>query len=152
MEALLVQAAGYTLPLDRYYHRVDNLWVRVEGELCRIGMDVLGQEMSGDLAQLALVAPGTDLEAGMEMGTLEAQKFVGALRSPISGTVVTVNEHLFSEPRLVNSDPFGEGWMLMVRPSQDLDQELAQMAFGEAVVPWFEERVKECRLMGILAE
>ena len=152
MEATLVEVSGYALPLDRYYHRTDNLWVRVEGELCRIGIDVLGQETSGDLAQLALVELGTELAAGMEMGTLEAQKFVGSLRAPISGTVVAVNGRLFDEPRLVNGDPFGEGWMLMVRPSSHLNEELAAMASADEVTPWFSERVRECRLLGILAE
>lgn len=150
MESLTVD--GYELPLDRSYHPRDGLWVRVEGGLCRIGMDQLGQETCGDLSRLALVDAGATVACGAEIGSLEAQKFVGTLRAPISGTVVEVNSAILAEPHLINRDPYEEGWIAVVRPDDRLEGELAGLVAGDAVGPWFERRLRECRTMGILAE
>jgi glycine cleavage system H protein len=142
---------GFGVPLDRAYDPVDHVWARVEGGLVRIGMDALAQETAGDLAQLSLVPPGTVLARGDELGSIEAQKFVGALRSPVSGTVVQVNEMVLDNPRLVNTDPTGEGWLVVIEPAR-LDEELAGLVSGDDVIPWFERELEDYRLKGVLAE
>jgi lipoate-protein ligase A len=150
--ATVLEIEGYRVPLDRLYHREDGTWVRVEGALVRVGMDVLGQETAGDLAQLALAPPGTVLSAGDEMGSLEAQKYVGALRCPVGGTVVEVNERALVTPRLVNEDPYGDGWLLVIEPAAPVREDAEGFVSGGAVEPWFREKLAEYRAMGSVAE
>jgi glycine cleavage system H protein len=143
---------GFVVALDRGYDRVDHTWVRVEGDRVRVGMDALAQEMAGDLAQLTLLPPGTPVSRGDELGSLEAQKFVGALRSPISGTIDAVNDAVLEDPRLVNTDPLGAGWLVVILPDDRLSAELAGLVSGDAIVAWYEAEVEDYRLKGVLAE
>jgi glycine cleavage system H protein len=139
----------YAVPLDRAYHPADHTWVRVEGEQVRVGMDELGQETCGDMAQLLLLPVGTVLARGDEMGTLEAQKFVGALRAPVSGVVAAVNDLAVANPRLVNTDPYGDGWLVMLRPSPAEEEEIAELVSG---APWFAAELERFRSEGSIAE
>ncbi|MEX2556007.1 MAG: glycine cleavage system protein H [Actinomycetota bacterium] len=143
---------GFPVALDRAYDRLDHVWVRVEGDRVRVGMDALAQEMAGDLAQLTILSPGTVVARGDELGSIEAQKFVGALRSPVSGTVLQVNDAVLDNPRLVNADPLGEGWLIVLAPGERFDDELSGMVSGDAILPWFEAEVEDYRLKGVLAE
>jgi len=147
-----LEVQGYRLALDRAYDRDSHVWVQVLApDRVRLGMDPLGVETSGTLAQLALVPPGTDVRRAEPLGTIEAEKFVGPLPAPLSGTVVARNEAAVADPGLVHRDPFGEGWLLELAPS-DLEGELGLLVQGEKVTAWFEAKVADYRLKGVLAE
>lgn len=146
------QIDRFSVPLDRAYHPRDHTWARIEGDLVRVGMDELSAETTGDLAQLFLVGPGTVISHGDEMGSLEAQKFVGPLRAPICGTVEAVNERVVSEPSLVNRDPMGEGWLMLLRPGDDWESDMAHMVRGDDVTAWFTAVLAEYRRQGSVAE
>jgi glycine cleavage system H protein len=150
--AELLHVGAYTVALDRAYHPTDHTWARREGELVRIGMDDLGQETSGDLAHLALRPVGDAVAHGDALGSLEAQKFVGPLRSPICGEIVAVNEALASDPRLLNTDPYGEGWVVLVRPAQHGHEDLAALVPAGEARSWFEAEIDRFRRQGALAE
>jgi glycine cleavage system H protein len=148
-----VEVQGYELALDRGYEPATHIWVLVVApDRVRLGMDPLGVETGGTLAQLALVPVGTDVRRGEPLGSVEAEKFVGPLRAPISGTVVAQNSAAVADPGLVHRDPLGAGWLVDLAPS-DLDAERALLIEGaEQVVPWFEHKIAEYRLKGVLAE
>lgn len=142
----------YRVPLDRRYHREDGTWVLVSDGRVRIGMDDLSQETAGDLAQLYLLPVGASVAAGDELGSIEAQKYVGALRSPVSGTVVEINEAVLANPRLVNEDPFGAGWLVVLDPGARLVEEIEDLVGGDDVETWFAQRLDTYRRQGAIAE
>ncbi|WP_029457975.1 glycine cleavage system protein GcvH [Solidesulfovibrio alcoholivorans] len=94
-------------------------WVRVEDEIAVIGITDFAQEQLGDITYVELPAVGDVLEAGQEMGSVESVKAASELYCPVSGEVIEVNDELEAAPEKVNSDPFGEGWMLRVKLSAE---------------------------------
>jgi glycine cleavage system H protein len=94
-------------------------WVRVEDEIAVIGITDFAQEQLGDITYVELPAVGDVLEAGQEMGSVESVKAASELYCPVTGEVIEVNEELEGAPEKVNSDPFGEGWMLRVKLSAE---------------------------------
>jgi len=148
-----IEVQGYELALDRGYEPETHIWVQVIApDRVRLGMDPLGVETGGALAQLALVPVGTEVRRGEPLGSVEAEKFVGPLRAPISGTVVAQNEATIADPGLVHRDPLGEGWLVELEPTDfDADRQLL-VEGAEQVVPWFEQKIADYRLKGVLAE
>lgn len=143
---------GYRLCLDRAYDAETHMWVQVvDPARVRVGLDPLGVETSGTLAQLSFGAPGDDVQRGAAFGSLEAEKFVGPLVSPLSGTIFAVNDAVLADPGLVERDPFGQGWLVELAPSA-LDVESAALVHGARVADWFKAKVDEYRLKGVLAE
>jgi len=95
-------------------------WVRAPEEAggnVRIGITHYAQDALGDIVYVTLPEVGTQVTAGQACGELESTKSVSDLYAPVSGEVVARNEALDERPELVNSDPYGEGWMIEVRPS-----------------------------------
>ncbi len=87
-------------------------WSRVEGDQARVGISDYAQNQLGDIVFVELPEVGTLLEKGREFGTVESVKAVAEVYAPLSGEVVAVNDALADAPELVNSDPYGEGWMM----------------------------------------
>lgn len=106
-------------------------WIRVEDEIAVIGITDFAQEQLGDITYVELPAVGTELEAGQEMGSVESVKAASELYSPVSGEVVEINGELDAAPEKVNSDPFGEGWMLRVRLSAEPTELLSPEEYEE---------------------
>jgi glycine cleavage system H protein len=95
-------------------------WVRSPGETessVRVGITHFAQDALGDIVFASLPEVGTEVEAGTPVGELESTKSVSDVYAPVSGTVVARNEALDGSPELVNSDPYGEGWLFEVAPS-----------------------------------
>ena len=101
---------------DRKF-RKSHEWVLVDGDMGTIGISSHAQSELGDIVFVELPEKGTELAAGDELGTIESVKAVSELYAPISGEVVEVNDALGDEPELVNSDPFGDGWMIKIKVS-----------------------------------
>ena len=97
---------------------------------CRVGISDYAQDALGDLIFVEMPEVGAKLTCGEEFGTLESTKNVSPLLSPVSGTVTAVNEKLADSPDLVNTDPYGEGWLIEVTPdSLDLDTLMDAQAY-----------------------
>ncbi|MGD0441950.1 MAG: glycine cleavage system protein H [Acidimicrobiales bacterium] len=152
-EASLVVVAGFTLALDRRYQPETHMWVLETGPgRVRIGMDSLGVETSGTLAQLSFFATGTELTAGRPFGQLEAAKFVGPLISPVSGAVLSVNEEVASDPGLAERDPYGAGWLIEAA-TRETGVELPRLLAEPAeITAWFSARIAHYRLNGLIAQ
>ncbi|MEX0834560.1 MAG: glycine cleavage system protein GcvH [Nitriliruptor sp.] len=91
-------------------------WTRDDGDVVVIGVTHFAQDQLGDVVYVDLPSPGADVAAGQAFGEVESTKSVSDLYAPISGTVVERNEELDERPELVNADPYGDGWMVAIRP------------------------------------
>jgi glycine cleavage system H protein len=102
------------IPEDLKYTK-DHEWVRDEGGTVRVGVTDYAQEALGDIVFVTLPETGTQVTAGQACGEIESTKSVSDVYAPVSGTVVERNEALDASPELVNSDPYGDGWMMAIR-------------------------------------
>jgi glycine cleavage system H protein len=105
-------------PEDLHYTK-DHEWVRAEGdhgETLRVGVTDFAQDALGDIVFVTLPEAGSHLTEGEACGEIESTKSVSDVYAPVTGTVTERNEALDASPELVNSDPYGEGWMLAIRP------------------------------------
>jgi glycine cleavage system H protein len=89
-------------------------WTRADGARITVGITEYAQDALGDVVYVDLPATGTRVEQGQPFGEVESTKSVSDLYAPVSGTIVERNESLESNPELVNSDPYGEGWMVII--------------------------------------
>ena len=89
-------------------------WVLVEGDTLTIGITDYAAEKLGDVVYVDLPAAGTTITSGKVVGEIESTKSVGELFAPVNGAVVAANQAVDDSPELVNSDPFGEGWLLKI--------------------------------------
>ena len=104
------------IPDDLKYTE-EHEWIRVEGDEIVVGVTDFAQGELGDVVFIELETEGEDLSRGDTFGTIEAVKTVSDLYMPVDGHVVKVNPALEDTPELVNSEPFGEGWMIRIKPS-----------------------------------
>ncbi|SHI67076.1 glycine cleavage system H protein [Cruoricaptor ignavus] len=100
----------------------DHEWVKIEGDTATIGITDFAQSELGDIVFVDVDSLEEELSEGEVFGSVEAVKTVSDLYLPVSGTVVEFNEKLEEQPELVNSDPYGEGWIIKVRLAEDADQ------------------------------
>ncbi|HZB67218.1 MAG TPA: glycine cleavage system protein GcvH [Ornithinibacter sp.] len=98
-------------------YTAEHEWVRADGEVLRVGITSFAQEALGDVVYVSLPAVGDTVAAGDTCGEVESTKSVSDLYAPVSGEVTAVNGALDATPELVNSDPYGEGWMYEIRPA-----------------------------------
>lgn len=101
-------------PEDLKYNK-EHLWVRAEGETARVGLTHFAQEQLGDIVFVQLPEVGSHIRAAEAFGTIESVKSVSDLFSPVSGEVAEVHEALENEPEIINHDPYGKGWILLIR-------------------------------------
>lgn len=122
------------IPSDLYY-TAEHEWVRRSGDdVARVGITDFAQSALGDVVFVQLPDVGTQLTAGESFGEVESTKSVSDLYAPVSGTVVAVNGELEGSPQLVNSDPYGAGWLLDVKVADpaDLQSAIASLHDAEA--------------------
>jgi len=100
-------------PEDLLYSS-DHEWVRIDGNIATLGVTDFAQTELGDIVYVEIETLNQSIERGGIFGTIEAVKTVSDLFMPLAGTIKEINEKLESEPELVNSDPYGEGWMVKI--------------------------------------
>ena len=108
---------------DNLRYTKEHEWVRIEGDEAIIGITDFAQRELGDIVYVEVETAGQALEAGAVFGTVEAVKTVSDLYLPLSGTITEVNPNLNSNPELVNTDPYGEGWMVKMKLNNPGDAE-----------------------------
>ena len=92
-------------------------WIRVEGDIAHVGITDYAQEQLGDIVFVDIPTVGESLEAGEVFGTIEVVKTISDLFLPVAGEVLEQNEALEENPELVNKDPYGEGWLIKMKPA-----------------------------------
>ena len=98
-------------PDDIKYHR-EHAWVRVEGKRATIGITDYAQQQMGDIVYVDLPESDTEIDADSELSEIESTKATSPVISPVSGTVVEINEDLADSPEIINEDPYGNGWLV----------------------------------------
>lgn len=123
-----------TFPANLRYTK-DHEWISIEGDVATIGITEFAQSELGDIVYVEIESKGKALAAESVFGTVEAVKTVSDLLLPVSGTVTEVNPALEAKPELVNTDPYGEGWMvkLKVEKPADLDALMDAAAYEKLV-------------------
>jgi glycine cleavage system H protein len=106
----------FKVAMDRYYS-AEGIWTLVEGDRLRIGMTDFLQQRSGDIAFAEVKPEGTALGAGDEVAIIETIKVNVSLISPVNGTVVEVNPAMELSPEVINQDPYGDGWLVVIEAS-----------------------------------
>ena len=102
------------VPEDLHYSK-DHEWVRVDGDQAIIGITDYAQNSLGDVVYVELPKAGDEFAANEPFGSVESVKAVSEVFTPIAGAVVQINELLADEPEIVNSDPYGQGWMIRLK-------------------------------------
>jgi glycine cleavage system H protein len=102
------------IPKDLKYTK-DHEWVKIDGDIATIGVTDFAQSELGDIVFVEIETIDEDLESEEVFGSVEAVKTVSDLFMPVSGKVIEVNEEIESNPELVNTDPYGEGWMIKIQ-------------------------------------
>ena len=92
-------------------------WIRIEGDIAYVGITDCAQEQLGDIVFVDIPTVGETLEAGETFGTIEVVKTISDLFLPVAGEVMEQNEALEENPELVNKDPYGEGWLIKMKPA-----------------------------------
>jgi glycine cleavage system H protein len=136
----LVKVENFDFPDDRWYNK-DHSWAlpEDEGKKIRVGLNSFGQDMAGKILFIRARREGSTVKQGASFASIETGKWVGPLKSPVSGKVVEVNTSLRRKPSVINDDPYGEGWIVVIEPA-NWESDKANLFQGE---PWVEVVKKE---------
>jgi glycine cleavage system H protein len=105
------------IPADLRYHQ-EHEWVRVSGAQATLGISHFAQDALGDIVFIDLPKLGASVTAGQQIGEVESTKTTSTIYTPVSGTIAKVNTDLKDHPEVVNSDPYGKGWMAVIELSK----------------------------------
>ena len=131
---------GYNMPDDLYYHK-EHSWARVVGTKVTVGMTDFFQKEAGDVVFVDLPEEEDEVSQGEVCGKIQSRKWIGKLVAPISGEITEINEDLEEDTSLVNSDPYGQGWILVIE-AEDLESELSELMQGDEVVAFIDKEIK----------
>ena len=130
----MVKVDGNEVPEGLYYSK-DWFWVKIEGGKTRMGLTDYSQKQLREIVFVELPSAGGTVKANEPFGSVESVKAVSDLISPLSGTIDQPNQDVTAKPELLNEDPFGKGWILVITPS-NLDAELAALMDFNKSVEW----------------
>ena len=106
---------------DDLKYTAEHEWVRADGTIARVGITDYAQQALGDVVYVSLPEVGASVEKGAAVGEVESTKSVSDLYAPLSGTVTARNDALDEQPDLINSDPYGAGWILEIEVSDEAE-------------------------------
>jgi glycine cleavage system H protein len=135
----------YWLSLELYYAPFDtaHTWAKAEPDgKVRVGVDDFAQKQAGDILFVRLFPVGKTIKQGARFGTMETAKWVGPLISPVSGTISAVNEEVQKSPKLINEEPYGKGWMVVITPT-NFEEDSARLVQGDKATAWLKKEIEE---------
>ncbi len=120
---------------ENLFYTEDHEWVKTDGDFATIGITDFAQKELGDIVFVEIETFDEELDQGESFGTIEAVKTVSDLFMPITGTVVEFNENLESDPELINKDPYGDGWIVKIKITNNsqIDELLDHSAYNKNV-------------------
>lgn len=137
----MASVKGCNIPDDLYYNVESNVWARKEGDgTITIGMTAYAAALAGQVVSCTPKKVGRKVEQNKSAATVESGKWVGPVKAPVSGEVVEINDALSSAPGSINSDPYGSGWMVKLKPA-DWDGESGGLMTGSAAAGAFETKM-----------
>jgi glycine cleavage system H protein len=110
-----MEIQGYNLPDDLYYD-ADHYWCKLEGGLIVMGMNDFAQKLAGEIVYVQLPFEGKKIQAGKKFAKVESGKWVGKVMGPVDGEIAASNQALETNPKLINQDCYGQGWMYKIKP------------------------------------
>jgi glycine cleavage system H protein len=130
----MVKVESYEVPEGLFYSK-EFEWIKVEGDKIRMGITDYAQKSLREIVYAELPSAGTEVKQGEPYGTLESVKAVSDLVAAASGTIEEVNDEAQSKPETLNEDPYGKGWLILVKPS-NLQAELVNLMDFNKAVEW----------------
>jgi glycine cleavage system H protein len=126
----VIEVHGCVFPDTLHYHVEQNVWARRDGDgRITVGITSYASAIAGEIVAFVGKRPGTRIEQGKGLGVVELFKVVHAVRTPVSGEIVAVNERAEAEPAVINRDPYGGGWLIRVKPA-DWERESKLLVTG----------------------
>ena len=139
----MAKVRGCNIPEDRYYWVEKHAWAQLDADgTVTIGITDVAQNLAKGIVNATPKEAGRTVQKGKSAGTLESGKWVGPVTSPVTGEIVAVNEAVKTKPPLINSDPYGEGWFVRVKPT-DWAGESASLVTGDAAVAAYQKFMEE---------
>lgn len=138
----MVKILEYEFPEGLLYSK-DHLWAKIEDGKVRVGITDFAQAIAGEIVFVRLMPKGRKVRFGQPLGTMETGKWVGPLKSPVSGTIIEINEKLRREPKLLNTDPYGEGWIAVIEPTNLEEDKKNLISDFEELKKFIEEEEKK---------
>jgi glycine cleavage system H protein len=136
----MVEVEGYNISEGLYYSK-NFAWLKVEGDKVRVGITDYAQKALREIVYAELPDKLVEVKQNEPYGTLESVKAVSDLVSPISGEVEEVNEEMLSHPEMLNENPYGKAWLLVIKPF-DLQTELGNLMDFVKAVEWHKLQIK----------
>jgi len=148
----MIKIDKYNVATDLYYDSKEHFWIKIADNHARIGMSPLIQETKGAFVAIQMNTLEMKLNKGESFGSIEAEKHVGPLKIPVSGKITKINDHVIENPRLMNYDPYGDGWLIEMELS-NADIELPELIYGEQnIKEWFNSELKKFDDKGWIAQ
>lgn len=133
---------GYNMPDDLYYHR-EHAWVKLNDDgTVTIGMNEFYYKLAGETTYIDLPMEDDEVSQDETCGKIQSSKWVGKFVSPLSGEITTVNEALEDDCTILDKDPYGDGWIMKLKPS-NLEEELKGLYHGGTVESWIKKEIED---------
>jgi glycine cleavage system H protein len=138
--------------IDLMYDPDNGFWLKADGNTVRLGLNHLTQETSGAFVAVRLAEMNTSLAMNDSFGSVEAEKHVGHFNAPISGRIIRRNEKVIENPRLINTDPYDDGWLIEIE-ADNLEAQVGNFIQGkQSILDWFESEIAKMNEKGWLAQ
>ena len=133
---------GYNMPEELYYHE-EHSWAKVEGAKVTVGMTDMFQKEAGDIVFVDLPEEEDEVSQGETCGKIQSRKWIGKLVAPVSGEITEINEEMEEDTALINTDPYGDGWILVIEAEDEdeLQSELKNLIHGDAVKDFVDREI-----------
>lgn len=135
----MVRIESFEVPEGLYFSK-DFGWIKIEGDKIRMGITDYAQKSLREIVYAELPTVGTEVKQSEPYGTLESVKAVSDLVAAVSGTITEVNQEVQSKPEILNEDPYGKAWLIVVKPS-NLQTELSKLMDFNTAVEWHKAQV-----------
>lgn len=137
---VFLQVDKYNFPDDCYFDK-HHFWARLEGELVVMGMTEYATAMAGEMVFVEVIGKGKKVQQDKAFMSVESGKWVGRVFATVSGQIAEFNEELEFEPGNINRDPYGDGWLVKIRPD-NLAAEVGNLLTGETLKGWLEPEIE----------
>ena len=138
----MAEIKGYNMPDELFYHE-EHSWAKVEGTKVTVGMTDMFQKEAGDIVFVDLPEEEDEVSQGETCGKIQSRKWIGKLVAPISGEITEINEEMEEDTSLINTDPYGDGWILVIEAEDEdeLQSELGNLIHGDGVRDFIDREI-----------
>lgn len=138
----MAEIKGYNMPDELFYHE-EHSWAKVEGTRVTVGMTDMFQKEAGDIVFIDLPEEEDEVSQGETCGKIQSRKWIGKLVAPVSGEITEINEEMEEDTGLINTDPYGDGWILVIEAEDEdeLQSELKNLIHGDAVRDFIDREI-----------